>query len=85
MEDLVWRDGSWQVNPDFVYESGISRLTGRAKQEQNTDGPSHALLLEAVKQAYRINLTRAMKGIFIWCGDQETREYLYKTLNVTKI
>lgn len=85
MEDLTWRDGGWQVNPDFVYESGISRLTGRAKQEQNTDGPSHALLLEAVQQAYRINLTRAMKGMYIWCGDQETREHLYKTLNFTKI
>ena len=36
----------------------------------------HNRLLKAVAQSYRILLTRAMKGVYLWVEDEETRRYL---------
>lgn len=81
MEDLVWRNDRWQVMPEYVHERGVQRLITASKREQNPFGPAHESLLQTVHQAYRILLTRAIKGLYIWCSDAETQKYLRKTFN----
>lgn len=81
LEDLVWRKDSWLVQPEHVHETGIKRLIGAARKESDPDGPAHKRLLKPVQQAYRILLTRAIKGLFIWCADDETQSHLRQCFN----
>ena len=75
--DLVWRTDKWVLQLGNVHETGISRMKSRA-----ASNPKDYLdVLNAVKAAYRILLTRAMKGVYIWCEDQETREFLEQCLS----
>lgn len=82
LDDLVWRNGRWVVNPDNVHETGHSALTNAARKESKgkRDGPKTAELLERVGQAYRILFTRALKGAYVWVPDRETREHLAASL-----
>jgi DUF2075 family protein len=77
--DLVWRTDRWVVNLEHVHETGISRIKGRAAR--NPASQDYADVLDAVTSAYRILLTRAIKGLFVWCEDEETRGYLQKRLS----
>ena len=72
--DLVWRGDRWQVQLDHIHESGLSRHLRRARKEGDPEGPEHLALVEKVVQGYRILLTRARKGVFLWFEDEETRE-----------
>lgn len=78
--DLVWRERKWAVNPQHVFETGVSRTLGRARGEGAAGGPATEDLLRGVWQAYRILLTRAMRGVAVWVEDAETRSYLQKAL-----
>jgi DUF2075 family protein len=77
--DLVWPTDRWVINLKHVHETGINRIKSRAAAQGPTSS-DYADLLDAVKQGYRILLTRAMKGIFIWCEDAETRRFLEQRL-----
>jgi len=79
LEDLVWRNGQWVLNLDFVKESGLNDLTRKAKREGG-QGSSYNVLLQKVAQAYRILLTRALKGLFVWIKDIETRDHVLRSL-----
>lgn len=81
--DLVWRSDRWQVQPEHVFESGVLQLQRNAKKEMDPNGPAHTALLNAVWQSYRILLTRAMRGAYVWVDDTETREYLRKASSTT--
>jgi hypothetical protein len=72
--DLVSRDDRWVVNLEHVHETGIGRIKSRAAR--NPASQDYADVLDALKSAYRILLTRAMKGVFVWCEDEETRNFL---------
>lgn len=74
--DLVWRSSCWIVQPEHVYETGVTTLVRRARQEKQALGSYHQQLLRRVWQSYRILLTRAMKGLYVFVEDEETREYL---------
>jgi uncharacterized protein len=76
LSDLKWRNGKWTVDLHHVFERGISRRLSAARNEIDENGQAHVALLEAVQAAYRIVLTRAMKGLYLWCEDGETKEYL---------
>jgi len=80
MEDLVWRGDRWVADPLSNFESGIIGTINKTRKENDMTGPMHAQLLKAVTQSYRILLTRAMKGIYLWVEDEETREYLSDSL-----
>ena len=41
-----------------------------------SDGPAASRLIRRVTQTYRILFTRALKGIYVWVPDSETREHL---------
>jgi DUF2075 family protein len=67
---------------DHVHESGISLIQRRAAKEgaMAPAGPHGDVLLEKVAQAYRILLTRAIHGLFVWAADEETRMHLRRSL-----
>ncbi|MGD2083097.1 MAG: DUF2075 domain-containing protein [Chromatiales bacterium] len=78
--DLKWRDGRWVVETDTVFETGIPNTLRRAKAEKDPDGPAHKALLRAVAQSYRILLTRALKGVYLWFEDDKTRRFVQQSL-----
>lgn len=80
LEDLVWRNKRWQVNHSAVHEGGILNLLHRAMHEATPDGREARELLTRVAQAYRILLTRPLKGAYLWIPDIETRIYVEASL-----
>ena len=80
--DLTWRSGRWVIDTDHVFESGINRRIAAAGMEDDASGPAHAALLRSVQEAYRIILTRPMKGLFVWCEDAETRSHLETSIQM---
>jgi hypothetical protein len=83
LKDLVWRSDHWTVGLDHVHESGVSGTLADARREvsNGTEGPASQELLKRVKQAYRILLTRAMKGLYVWVQDAETEAHLREMLS----
>lgn len=73
--DLVWRTDRWVVIPENVSETGMIASRQAAQGTQN-DHPARLRLRKKVVQAYRILLTRAIRGMYIWCEDEETRAHL---------
>ena len=65
-----------QVDHSAVHKSGILNVLHRAMNEATPDGPEARELLTRVAQAYRILLTRPLKGAYLWVPDQETRQYI---------
>lgn len=82
LDDLLWRDGRWVVPLENVHESGISPLVRRARREGPIapNGPAGVNVLEKVRQAYRILLTRGIRGMFVWVQDEETRRHVSASL-----
>jgi len=76
LSDLKWRDGRWKVFPKEVHETGLTRSLQRARRETDDQGPDHQALLKKVLQSYRILLTRALKGVYIWFEDKQTEEHI---------
>ena len=80
LDDLVWRDSKWAVNQASVHEGGILNVLRRSRREVGADGPETRELLQRVAQAYRILLTRPLRGAYLWVPDEETRAYLSRSL-----
>lgn len=78
LNDLVWRDGEWRLEPERVEETGVKTLVGRARKERlrGADGAAVGELARRVQQSYRILLTRALRGVYLWVPDAETRRHL---------
>ena len=82
LKDLVWRKDHWEANPDEVYETAWNLTLPRARRERNTgeNGPYLSLLRRQLQRGYRILLSRALKGIYIWFEDDETRDHMQALL-----
>ena len=65
---------------DQIFETGLQHHIGRARREVDPDGPAHAELKRKIMQGYRILLSRAMRGVYLWFEDMETREYIESCL-----
>jgi DUF2075 family protein len=78
LNDLIWRGHGWHVDPNAVEETGFMNLVTAARHElaRASDGPAISRLLQRVTQTYRILFTRALKGIYVWAPDAETRAHL---------
>jgi DUF2075 family protein len=78
LNDLAWRGHRWQVDPHAVEETGFLTLVTAARREalRSVEGPATAQLLQRVTQAYRVLFTRALKGVYVWVPDAETRAHL---------
>lgn len=72
--DFIVRDGKVVIQPleHPSRDKALSGIRGRLKKE-----PEAALTAatEVIKNTYRTLMTRGQKGCFIYCTDQETREY----------
>lgn len=77
LEDLVWRQDRWIFQLDHVYETALPITIADTKKNIN-DGPER--LLDKIKKGYRILLTRALKGIFVYVHDRETKDHLLNSL-----
>lgn len=82
LSDLKWRDGRWNVFPKEVHETGLTRTIQRARREEDQNGPNHQALLKKVLQSYRILLTRALKGVYIWFEDKQTRDHIRESIGL---
>lgn len=84
LNDLIWRDNRWRVDPNAVEETGVIDLIRRARREVESgasDGTATSQLLQRVAQAYRILFTRALKGVYVWVSDPETRAHLASSIS----
>jgi hypothetical protein len=78
LDDLLWRGNRWRVDARAVEESGVRELTMAARRESRdgTEGRATSQLLHRVTLAYRILFTRALKGVYVWIPDSETRLHI---------
>lgn len=72
--DLVWRDGRWRANLGSIYESAWPRTIKAARDDP--DGPGMNRLVDRLARGYRILLTRAIRGVYVWFEDEETRRHV---------
>ncbi|MCU7492868.1 MAG: DUF2075 domain-containing protein [Ignavibacteria bacterium] len=79
LEDLVWRKDAWKVNPEHIHESAIKNSKAKAKKQKG-NAEVNDILIEKILRGYRILLTRALKGKYLWVKDEETREHLKEIL-----
>jgi uncharacterized protein len=64
--DLVWRDGQWIGQKKKSKDPGLRLANGDE-------------VTRLLRNAYRVLLTRGMKGTKVLCLDQETREHLVRS------
>jgi DUF2075 family protein len=77
MSDLVWRTDRWRVNLDQVHETAwrLARSAARRKRPG-----AEAEVIRRLQRGYRILLSRAMRGTYVWFEDDETRDHLRAAL-----
>ena len=74
--DLRIRNGRWEVDLEQVHESGISHSLSRARKEKAPGGEAYRRVLRSVAQAYRIILTWAICGVYVYFEDEETKAFV---------
>ncbi len=79
LSDLVWRKDRWVANLDHIHESAWKNTRSRARKEGG-DGPNGRDLVRRLQRGYRILLSRAIHGAFVWFEDRETREHVESLL-----
>ncbi len=73
--DLVFRGGRWQLgNSDFSYDNIDRLITGKKFGPHRWNDEA----LDLVINRYRIFLTRGIKGTFVYCEDDDTRQQLFE-------
>lgn len=78
LNDLVWRTNRWVANMAHVKETAWNKTMAAAKKEHKKAEYGDAMhrLQDRIARGYRILLTRGVRGAYVWCEDDETREYL---------
>lgn len=87
--DLLWRGNRWVINLDKCYETATKSRKRAARNEHrglsifNLDAakyPNTQLFFDTIRQAYRILMTRGIKGVYLCIPDEETRNYIQSLL-----
>ena len=73
LSDLVWRDNRWRVNLEHVHESAWRLAVSAAKKRR---AGAEDEVIRRLQRGYRILLSRAMLGTYVWFEDEETREHV---------
>lgn len=77
LSDLRAEHGRLKVDPLHIHETQLKRTKAAARRGE----PDATKRLDTgVKQAYRILLTRGLKGIYIWFEDEATRRHVEAAL-----
>lgn len=71
-KDYVLRNSQWTVSPDHT----ITDYIGRPSLLQIVNQGKHDEALELLYNRYRTLLTRGIDGTFVFCEDEETKEFL---------
>lgn len=82
LNDLVWRSDHWDVNQENIFETAwkLTNSKARKEREKNIVGDNTRALIRQLERGYRILLSRALKGIYVWFEDDETREHVLPLL-----
>lgn len=83
LSDLVWRTDRWQIDPEHIFESAWKNVTlPRARKEIRAGeyGYYAEELTRYLLRGYRILLSRALRGLYVWFEDPETEEYVWSWL-----
>jgi DUF2075 family protein len=70
--DLLWR-GRWMVDLDRVHESAWKKTLSAARKKKPE---AIEEVLVRLRRAYRILLSRAIRGVAVWFEDEQTRDYV---------
>ena len=62
--DLVWRTGEWVAQPDKSFDTQVKRGSTREFDR-------------AVRNTYKVLLTRGMRGTTVYSTDSETQDLLH--------
>ena len=66
--------------PEAEYFTGTVPRVAQAKKEKGQVGPASEELLRRLQQVYRILLSRALRGVYVWFEDEETRQHVQSLL-----
>ena len=81
LSDLVWRTDRWVAQVDHVHDSALPRTRKAARGEgKNRRGADATELIKRLQRGYRILLSRAIHGVYLWVEDDETRQHLQHML-----
>lgn len=88
LDDLVYRNGNWQINIENIHETALKSSLKKAKEaisKRKKKGISEIsdaeeILMQRIKKGYRILLSRAIKGMYIYIHDEETRNHINSLL-----
>lgn len=69
-DDLVMRDGVWTGQSSVSHDTVVRRGSG-------------ARFTDCVKNAYRVLMTRGMKGCYLYCTDEETAAFVQSRATYT--
>ena len=81
LSDLVWRTDRWVAQVNHVHESSLPRTVKAAKGDKKTGKVADPTeLIKRLQRGYRILLSRAIHGIYLWVEDEETRLHLQRLM-----
>lgn len=78
--DLVVRDQA-VITDAFQRHHGDRTIFGFKKLFKENPEAAKALVDPIIKNTYRTLMTRGMKGCYVYCTDEETREYIKKAIS----
>lgn len=81
MSDLVWRGNKWMADPKHIHESAWKKTIAQSRREGGS-GPVSDELLRRLQRGYRILLSRAIRGAYVWFEDAETEHHVTALLSV---
>jgi DUF2075 family protein len=70
--DLLWR-GRWAVDLNRVHESAWKKTLSAARKREPEAVEE---ILVRLRRAYRILLSRAIRGVCVWFEDKQTRDHI---------
>lgn len=79
LSDLVWRGDHWVADHAHIHESAWKKTRSNARKE-NGSGPSTDELVRRLQRCYRILLSRAIRGAYVWIEDAKTRAWIERSL-----
>ena len=79
-EDLVYRKGRFVFNKKKYADKGALRRNSR--QVQNEEELDEGELLNQILRIYKVLLSRAIRGVYIYVCDEELRKYLSRYFDV---
>jgi hypothetical protein len=82
LKDLVWRSSKWEFQLPHIHEDAWKQTLAAVKKERKLGqhGTASDELMRRLRLAYRILLSRAIRGVYVWFEDEETRQHIESML-----